>query len=374
MINKKQQVTSKKKVVIATFLYTNYGGLLQGLALKTFLSKFNNLDIHNLNFFTKWHSKDSRVFNLYGSIKSRIGQILFSLIRLFPLLRRKRKTNSFKVNNFKLTRQYSTSEDFIANPPIADIFISGSDQVFNPKGLYRDVFYLNFKKNNFKKVSYAASFGGANFSDEESKWIKPIVNDFDALSFREKSGSDFSTTKLNEKNEWVVDPVFLMTRKEWSGFSINPKVKSKFIFIYALASEEELLFIANKIKKKTGYQIICVRPNSRNFLDVDKVLYGCSPLEIIGLFENASYIVTDSFHGTAFSIIFDKPFNVFISRPEVSTRIYSLLELVNLSEKIITFNTKLKFIYNDNNKKIDKSKLNLMITRSINFIKKEIVD
>ncbi len=371
---KKTHNKSKKKVVIATFLYTNYGGLLQGLALKTFLSNFNNLDIYNLNFFTKWHSKDSRVFNLYGSLKSRIGQILFSLIRLFPLLRRKRTTNSFKVNNFKLTRQYSSSEDFIANPPIADIFISGSDQVFNPKGLYRDVFYLNFKKNNSKKISYAASFGGDNFSNEELKWIKPMVNDFDALSFREKSGSDFSTIKLKKKNQWVVDPVFLLSRKEWSDFSINPKFESKYIFIYALASEQELLFIAKKIKKETGYKIICVRPNSRNFLDVDKVLYGCSPLEIIGLFENASYIVTDSFHGTAFSIIFDKPFNVFISRPEVSTRIYSLLELVNLSKKIITFERKLNFKYNDKNIKINRGKLDVMITRSINFIKKEIVD
>lgn len=374
MITNKRKFAIKKKVVVATFLYTNYGGLLQGLALKTFLDKFDNLDVYNLNFFTKWHSKDSRVFNLYGTIKSRIGQILFSLIRLYPLSRRKIKTKSFKVKYFKLTRQYATVEDFIADPPIADVFVTGSDQVFNPKGIYRDVFYLNFRKDNLRKVSYAASFGGADFSEEEVNWIKPMVDDFDALSVREKSGSDFLTTKFNKKNEWVVDPVFLLTRKEWSGLAISAKSKSDYIFIYALAAEEELLFIANKIKKETGYQIICVRPNSRNFLDVDKVLYGCSPLEIIGLFENASYIVTDSFHGTAFSIIFDKPFNVFISRPEVSTRIFSLLELVDLHEKIITFETRLKFVYNEKNKNIDKSKLNLIISRSMNFIKKEIVD
>jgi hypothetical protein len=363
-----------KRVVIATFLYTNYGGLLQGFALKYYLCKFKNLAVYNLDFYTKSHYNDSRVFNLYGGLRSRIGQILFSLIRFRQLTRRNKKTASFKLNNFNLTRRYNTIDDFRNNPPSAEIFLTGSDQVFNPNGLYKDVFYLNFKKQNFKKVAYAASFGGDSFSKEMSNWIKPVVNDFDSLSCREKTGSDFLTKTLGKNVKRVVDPVFLLNDEEWTNVSISAKIKEKYILIYALAAELDLVTIAKKIKKETGYKIICVRYNTRNFLDVDKVYYGCSPFEVVGLFKNASHIITDSFHGTAFSIIFDKAFNVFISRPEVSTRIYSLVDLVSLSKRIITIENINNFVYVDSYKEIDRTKLDEMIIQSKNYLKEEIIE
>lgn len=165
-----------------------------------------------------------------------------------------------------------------------------------------------------------------------------------------------------------------MNDEEWTNISISAKIKEKYILIYALAAELDLVTIAKKIKKETGYKIICVRYNTRNFLDVDKVYYGCSPFEVVGLFKNASHIITDSFHGTAFSIIFDKAFNVFISRPEVSTRIYSLVDLVSLSKRIITIENINNFVYVDSYKKIDKSKLDEMILHSKNYLKEEIIE
>ena len=374
MKQKKSDTNPYRRVVIATFLYTNYGGLLQGFALKYFLNKFKNLTVYNLDFYTKSHYNDSRVFNLYGGLKSRIGQILFSLIRFRQLTRRNKKIASFKLNNFNLTRRYSTVEDFRNNPPSTEIFLTGSDQVFNPNGLYKNVFYLNLKKQNFKKVAYAASFGGASFSKEMTNWIKPIVNDFDSLSCREKTGSDFLTKTLKKDVKWVVDPVFLLNDEEWKNVSISPKIKEKYILIYALAAELDLVTIAKEIKKETGYKIICVRYNTRNFLDVDKVYYGCSPFEVVGLFKNASHIITDSFHGTAFSIIFEKAFDVFISRPEVSTRIYSLLDLVSLTKRIITYENINDFVYIDNYKKIERDKLDEMISYSKNYLKEEIIE
>ena len=374
MKQKTSDTNPYRRVVIATFLYTNYGGLLQGFALKYFLNKFKNLTVYNLDFYTKSHYNDSRVFNLYGGLKSRIGQILFSLIRFRQLTRRNKKIASFKLNNFNLTRRYSTVEDFRNNPPSTEIFLTGSDQVFNPNGLYKNVFYLNLKKQNFKKVAYAASFGGASFSKEMTNWIKPIVNDFDSLSCREKTGSDFLTKTLKKDVKWVVDPVFLLNDEEWKNVSISPKIKEKYILIYALAAELDLVTIAKEIKKETGYKIICVRYNTRNFLDVDKVYYGCSPFEVVGLFKNASHIITDSFHGTAFSIIFEKAFDVFISRPEVSTRIYSLLDLVSLTKRIITYENINDFVYIDNYKKIDRNKLDEMISYSKNYLKEEIIE
>ena len=172
----------------------------------------------------------------------------------------------------------------------------------------------------------------------------------------------------------MVDPVFLLNDEEWKNVSISPKIKEKYILIYALAAELDLVTIAKEIKKETGYKIICVRYNTRNFLDVDKVYYGCSPFEVVGLFKNASHIITDSFHGTAFSIIFEKAFDVFISRPEVSTRIYSLLDLVSLTKRIITYENINDFVYIDNYKKIHRNKLDEMISYSKNYLKEEIIE
>lgn len=365
---------SKKKIGIVTFLYTNYGGLLQGYALQKFLKDDNSLDVYNINFRTEWHEKDARVFNLYGAFKSKIGQIAFTLLRFNGLFRRKLRTEKFKRDHFNLTRVYRTTDEFISNPPPMDVYISGSDQVFNPNGMYKDVFYLNFKKGSQRKVAYSASFGIGDFNEEVTRQILPFVKDFDALSCREKEGAEYLSNILGKEAQWTVDPTLLLTADEWSEVAINPKIKTKYIFIYALAAEGYLINIARNIKAKTGYKIICVRSNTRDFHSIDKFIYGCGPSEFLGLVKNAEYVVTDSFHGTIFSTIFDKPFYSFISRPKVSTRIYNLIELLNVPERIVTNANYNNFTFDKNHSLPNKTKLSQMIKDSKSFIKREIID
>ena len=366
---------SKKKVVgIITFLYTNYGGLLQGYALQKYLKDENSFDVFNINFRTEWHEKDARVFNLYGSFKSKIGQIAFTLLRFNGLLKRKLRTEKFKRDHFNLTLVYRTADEFISNPPIMDIYVSGSDQVFNPNGNYKDVFYLNFTKGKKRKVAYSASFGICDFNQDDTEQIAPLINDFDALSCREKEGSEYLSSISGKEVQWTVDPTLLLTADEWTQIAIAPKIKDKYIFIYALASESYLIDIARKIKEETGYKIFCVRSNTRDFYSIDKFIYGCGPSEFLGLVKNAEYVVTDSFHGTIFSTIFDKPFYVFISRPKVSTRIYNLIELLKVPERIITHESFNSFQFNNNLPLPNKKKLNQMTNDSKDFIKKEIID
>lgn len=358
----------KLKVVIATFIYTNYGGVLQAYALQKYLNSFRNLDVYNLYFHTKWHDKDARVYNLYGSAKSKIGQILFSTLRFSSLFKRKYRTNKFKKAHFKFTSKFSDVDLFTSNPPKADIYISGSDQVFNPNGLYKDVFYLNFEKENSRKIAYAASFGVSEFSNESAIKILPLIDDFDSLSCREKSGCDFIKLLTNRNAEHVVDPTFLLTKEEWLNISISPKMSSKYILIYALASEKELVDVAKKIQIETGYSIVCIRSNSRDFLNVDKVVYSCGPSEFLGYIIDSEYVVTDSFHGTVFSIIFNKKFYTYISRPEVSTRIYSLLQLIDAEDSLITSNNFLDFEASVLSKKLELDKLDVQIENSKEFL------
>lgn len=218
-----------------------------------------------------------------------------------------------------------------------DIYISGSDQVFNTNGDYVDVFYLNFEKGKSRKIAYAASFGICEFSDEIANRILPLVQDFDALSCRENEGA-ILLSRISGKCQWVVDPTLLLSADDWNTVLVQPKFKNKYILIYALADENFLIDIANKIKHIYGYKVICVRGNTRDFISVDQVIYDCGPSEFIGLIKHSEYVVTDSFHGTVFSTIFDRPFYTFISRPSVSTRIYNLLEMLDLADRIVTHN------------------------------------
>jgi len=363
--------SKEKSVGIVTFLYTNYGALLQAFALQQYLKK-ENPNIVNIYFKTKWHEKDARVFNLYGSFKSKIGQLFFTLIRYRGLRNRKKRTDSFRNKYLSLSPIYRTIEDFVSKPPFFDIYISGSDQVFNPHGDYRDVFYLNFDKGGSKKIAYSASFGVNEFTDDVTEIVLPLVQDFDAISCREKDGADYLCEILGREVNWVVDPTFLLGAEEWQDVCVLPNVRGKYIFVYALADEKSLIEIATRIKKKTGFKIICVRGNTRDFISADKCVYGCGPAEFIGLIRNSECVVTDSYHGTIFSVIFNKAFYTFISRPKVSSRIYSLINLLHCEDRIITHDILNVFEFVGIESVPRRDKLDEMIKQSKEFISKNI--
>jgi len=362
----------EKNIGIVTFLYTNYGALLQAYALQRYL-KNENFNVVNIYFKTIEHENDSRVFNFYGTFKSKISQLFFTLIRYRGLKKRKLRTDLFKNKYFNLSPIYRTIEDFISRPPLFDIYISGSDQVFNPYGDYRDVFYLNFDKGRSKKIAYSASFGINEFTDDVTRMVLPLVQDFDAISCREKDGADYLRDVLGREVFWVADPTFLLKVEEWDEICVLPKLKGKYIFVYALADEKSLIEIAKRIKKKTGFKIICVRGNTRDFISADKCIYGCGPAEFIGLIRKAEYVVTDSYHGTIFSIIFNKAFYTFISRPKVASRIYSLFNLLECSDRVVTKEKIDCFTFDNKVALHNTEKLEEMIRHSRVFISKEIL-
>lgn len=365
---------SKKKILIATFIYTNYGGILQAYALQSYLSQYNNLEVTNLNFRTKEHENESSLFYLYGSFKSRIGQLIFILLRCRGLYMRIKRTKEFKKRYFKFTKLYRTENEFLECPPFADIYISGSDQVFNPEGKYKNVFYLSFPKGNSRKVSYAASFGIRDLSALNNSIYKTLLNDFDSLSFREQDSAKLINVLLNKNSNWVLDPTFLLTQDEWKKVCVQPLIKEKYIYVYALAEEEVLLKIAKKIQAETGYKIIFTRNNTRNFLKADKFIYGAGPSEFLGLIMDAEYVVTDSFHGLVFSVIFKRQFYVYISRPDYSVRIMNLIELVNGMEYLFDESNISGFKFSRDKSSLNFVKLDEMVKKSKQFINNEIIN
>tara|TARA_B110000090_G_scaffold165841_1_gene183879 strand:+ start:6962 stop:8110 length:1149 start_codon:yes stop_codon:yes gene_type:complete len=368
---KKKQLT---KVGIMTFMLHNYGAVLQAYALQAYLKKQEGLDVCNIDFRTDWHDKDDKIFNLQGRFKTKLATFVYTLLRYPGLKKRKLCTSKFKKKYFSLTQRIHSEKELISKPPEMDIYVTGSDQVFNPNGLFPNVYFLNFSKGSGKKVAYAPSFGGCDFSNNFSKQIEPMISDFEKLSCREEEGADFLSKIVKTDVPVLVDPTFLLNAEEWSTVASPPNIKGKYIFIYDLAGDENLIQIANKIKDKTGYKIVCLSCNIRKFYNIEKHLYSCGPAEYLCLIKNAEYVVADSFHGAVFSIIFNKSFFVYVSpkKENVSSRIYNLAKLLNFNDRILTSEKVQNFSFSEEPFLLNKKELNKRISISQEFIKKHI--
>lgn len=329
------------KIGIFTFFQTNYGAVLQAFALQHYLQQQPDTDVEVIDFTTPNHLLEHKVFRKQKTrnpIKF-FAYYFFTILRYKQLKARINRTWEFKHRYFKYTRRYSTVDDVLNNHPQKDIYITGSDQVFNPNARYVPVYYLNFDKGNSKKVAYAPSFGISQFTEEITRKISNYIRDFDYLSCRESAGAEYLSTLTGKSIPVVVDPVLLISEKDWSEVAVNPKYSQKYIFIYDLNGANNLIKIAKNIQKNTGLPIVCLTSNRMKIYPIDKQVYDAGPAEFVGWIKHASYVVTDSFHGTMFSLIFKKQFFTFIALEKTSSRIRNILEKVDLSNRIVTRNT-----------------------------------
>ena len=327
-----------KKIGIFTFFQTNYGAVLQAYALQHYLQQQPDTLVEIVDFTTPNHLIDHKVFQKQSTRNplAILSYWFFTCLRYRQVKRRINRTWEFKKNYFNFTRRYSTVDDLLTNHPIEDLYITGSDQVFNPNARYVPVYYLNFDKGNGKKVAYAPSFGISSFNDEITKKITDYIKDFDFLSCREQAGADYLASITGKEVPVVVDPVLLHDSSEWEKIAVSPKYGKDYIFIYDLNGGGNLIRIAKNIQKHTGLPIVCLTGNRKKFYSVNKQLYDSGPAEFVGWIKDASYVVTDSFHGTVFSLIFSKQFFTFIALEKTSSRIKNILAKVSLNDRIVT--------------------------------------
>lgn len=337
------------RIGLFTFSQSNYGAVLQAFALQRYLREQPGVNVEIIDFTTPIHLKDQKIFRKPKSahLVSRIVYYLFTLFRYHQLKQRLSKTIEFKKKYFHYTRRFSSVEDVLENYPQEDVYITGSDQVFNPNAQFYPVYYLGFDKGNAKKVAYAPSFGISAFNDEITARIEHYIMDFDYLSCREPAGAEYLKLIVGCDVPVVVDPVLLYDAKEWSKIAISPQFKKDFILIYDLNGAEKLLLIAKKIQAQKHLPIVCLTGNRTKIYPVCKQVYDAGPAEFIGWIKDASFVVTDSFHGTVFSIIFRKQFFTFVALENTSSRIRSILSKVGLEKRIVSISDVENLDYSD---------------------------
>ena len=273
----------------------------------------------------------------------------------------------FKNNYLKCTKKYTTFTELKNKPPRADIYIAGSDQIWNsilPNG--KDpAFFLNFGDKSIKRISYAASFGISLIPDNVKDTTKQYLSFLDDISVREITGVKL-LSELGYNSTVVLDPVFLLNTNEWEilARSIKHVINHKYILVYDIFQDNNnLISAAQDLSKKYGLEIVSINDAKKSHYAHHNISNG-GPIEFLNLIYNAEFVISCSFHATAFALIFHKKFLVFYQKNNIS-RMQDLLKSVELEEclnpKSIDFNK-----YNWN-------KINDLLNEKISLSKKFIL-
>lgn len=318
------------RVGILTFSRAlNLGAVLQAYSLQKKL-EYMKIDAEIIDYqcpaIDEMH-KIRPVFKWRIPFKLRIYNLIYNIVFSPRRIKYKKFQKSMKKSDAY------TRESIFETNAIYDVFITGSDQVFNLKLTnYDETYFLDFVRTG-KKVAYAASVGVYVVAQREI--YRKHIKTFDCLSLREKTFADLFFKDLNVLPEVIPDPVFLHTGEEWKSLLRvkEKKNKKKYLLIYSLIENEELYQYANIIARRKGIEIVAITKELRPKGKADLYVRNAGPREFINFIVNSEYVVTNSFHGVAFSLIFEKQFEV-VAPTVAKERIEDLLDGLNLANRI----------------------------------------
>lgn len=349
----------------------NVGASLQAYALQTYLTELGH-DVEIIDYkpeYLRGH------FKLWGINNPRFDRFilrdLYCLAKLPKRLKnrfgkRKREFDHFTRTYLTVTKHtYHSNDELKENPPDADVFFAGSDQIWNTffNNGKDPAFYLEFVPKGKVKASYAASFATEDVQTDYKEKIAQWLNNMDYISVRELSGVSILKKLGINNGKQVLDPVFLLNRKVWERLAHNWKnpEKSPYILVYDFDNNNEIKQFVQNFSRKYGWKVISMLESSYYQNDYSKE----GPIAFLSLIQNARVVVSNSFHATAFSIIFEKEFWVFNRKEKINTRMRDLLTLVGLEHRLNTKETHTQINYKD-----VKDKLEIAIGDSKEYISK----
>ena len=350
----------------------NYGAVWQAYALTRVIRNMgHNVRIIDLRLPWDWPRMRS-----FKGLKQ----------HLHPIIRQKRKMFiRFLQDNFPpFTMTYRIPGEMRRNIPPGDVFVVGSDQVWNPNNTRRFMcdYFFESVPDHIRKISYAASFGQKDipFVDEQQRRVCSLLKRFDAVSVRERSGVDICHALANVSAVQVLDPVFLLPKSDYSRICSHSFIPANALVSYKFNQGPGFIDALDYVSKEIGYVayvLNCLKINDlltrpltlindrfkkRNL----KLIWCPSPERWLAGLRKSSFIFTDSFHGTAFAIIFRKNFIVTINNKKRFTRIEELLKELNLEDRIFHSYEEIK---SDHRWKapIDYNKVDVILSKKIEF-------
>ena len=312
----------------------NYGAALQGFALTEYLRSIG-LDAEVVDY--RCPRIESDYYKLIPANAKGLKAVLKAVIRYPMKKKRAAGFRSFEDKYKYVSDKSYTKESLVEANKVYDTFISGSDQIWNNYGSDSDFHYfLDFAENNKKIIAYSASFGYENVPNFLTEDYKRLLKRYNALATREASGAKIIEELIGEKAIVTCDPVLLLNAKMWKDrIDCTRKVEGKYLLCYFLATNEKALAYAVEYANKNGLKVIAINNIQKDYPGVEMAKY-VSPEEFVSLFANAEAVMTDSFHGTVFSLTFNKLFNSLVSSTsKVNSRIENILGRVGLKSHIV---------------------------------------
>ena len=331
----------KKTVGIITLhRITNYGSVLQAYALQEMVKRLG-FDVEIIDYRPSRATMSSMLKGLRNKTnllrKSFFARTAARVIILPSYILRFKCFKQFVNGYLDLTKNSCIVEkDFKTKLPVFDIYCTGSDQVWNSEwnGMIDGPLFLDFAPDDAKKIAYAASFGKEELDEWEIEETKRLLERYDYIAVRELSGKKI-LDKLGINNSGcVLDPTLLFDGKIWKKIASDRFKNEKYILVYNLNRNKKIHDYAVKLSQKTGLKIKYITYQVHDFYKKGKMYCNTSVENYLALIANATYIVTDSFHGVAFSINFNKDF-VVIYPEKFSSRLRSILEITGLFDRVV---------------------------------------
>lgn len=359
-----------KKIGILTWWRNNYGSTLQAYAMQKKIEEFPD---YKSEIICQYGKKVASISNMIDKIKRFGIKTTFKRViwkfGLKKLRMRSFKNQKFIDDNLKVSNiEYNEKNISEANKKY-DIFLCGSDQIWNPKLVELDsIYWLNFVESGKKKISYAPSFGVDSVSKIESHQIKNNLLSFNYISSREESGTKILNKIINDNRcVTVLDPTLLVERKIWDELSTNTIYNEDYLFVYLLRGTRKQRKIIENIAKNKKLKIVTMpfldneKINLYDFKFGDIKCWDADPAEFISIIKNAKYVITDSYHCMLFSTMYHVEFLTFekIGKAQLN-RVLGFQKMIDVQGRMI--NENVTFEYINNLKKINWSKVDKIIS------------
>lgn len=355
----------------------NYGAMLQTYALQTTIENMG-FEVNIINYRLKIIDN---VYNPFRRSRRRIFDLGFYKHRTALHLRYRYKLEKFKnfenfmMEHLNLTLPYKTLNTLRDVNWDYDFYIAGSDQIWNYKltnGL-NPAYFFEFVPKESKKIAYAASIGTDEIEEYDIPLFKYYLKNLDCISIREKRSASALAKCTDKPIDITLDPTLLLEKEYYDKIKNDLHFKDQeYIFFYTLEHNEELIKIAEKISQEENLPVIFNRPLKKFTNQLESVPY-IGPKEFLGLIANAKYVVTNSYHGAIFSIIYRKKF-VTAPNTKTPTRTMELIDMLSLNHAMFLKAADFKDIHNI---EIDYSdieeKLNILREGSLKFLERSLV-
>lgn len=328
----------KKSVGILTY-HTgyNYGASLQAYALAKIISKMG-ISCEIINFETERFVASREMFSRKPDRIKELIKIATRIPYYKVLKKRQRLFDEFTNTYLPISEIYRTEDEVIEHAEDYKCIVCGSDQIWNLSQLDAPaanlLFYLNFPKRQ-RRVSYAASFGiWVKEASQYTDTIVPLLKEFDFISVREQSGVDLLDA-FGINCEIALDPTVLLDQEEYEIICRERLIPEPYVLLFSWSCGDEVVKAAKNVASELGLPLISITPPPRLMFSGIRRKLDVGPCEFLSMIKYAEFVVTDSFHGTAFSTNFEKPYISVVSNGKTDPRMESLLKQLGLGDHLV---------------------------------------